>query len=111
MSEEKKVNVPVETAPEEQAPEKKPAPKKKEQPKKDSTIIKNLRKELRDIKESYGVLEKQLDQAHKKAEIYFNEANKAKEKLTEAENTTAYAREALMETVNGALKSFYNSTR
>lgn len=95
----------------EEAP--KPAPKKKKKANtpSDKTIIKNLRKDVKDLEAKLAEAEEQLAAADSKAEIYFSKYNKLQNELNNQKTRVNEAKHYMAQTIMSSIASFEMSVK
>lgn len=76
----------------------------------DKTIIKNLRAELKVLKETNEQLQEEVEVARNKAELYFQESQRYRKALDVAKERFSSASSVLFQTIDAGLKAF-NMTR
>jgi len=84
---------------------KKKAPKKKAAPS-DQTVIRNLRKDVRELEAKLAEVEEELAAAQDKAGLYFQKYQKTKTDLTNAQAKVNEATHYMGQTIMSAIQSF-----
>jgi len=97
--------IPMEPVEEVKEEPKKKAPKKKAAPS-DQTVIRNLRKDLRELDAKLADTEQQLAAADSKAELYFNKYKKVQADLNNAQAKVNEATHYMGQTIMSAIQSF-----
>ena len=88
-----------------------PVQKAKPKPKSDKTIIKELRKEVRELTAKLEETINEVETQEKKAEHYFREATKAKRELEDTKENYGIARNILLNGINATLQVFNMKTK